>query len=151
MRCLVVVGLVLVAACSSPPTWRAVEHRAPLEDLWARLLRVVEVHGFVTDAALTDRGERTYTSKWRTSAVPFGKGQRTRLHARFERPEERADTWRLEYWVERQTVGDFAKSFEPEEQDWSAAGQDREREDIIFGQLRLVLGQDIGVSPRNSR
>jgi hypothetical protein len=79
-------------------------------------------------------------------------GSRSRLVARFERPEPDRDGtveegWMLEFHVQRQVVKNMSPGFNPQERDWSDSGQDRTREDVLYGQIRLRFGHELGVSP----
>ena len=46
----------------------------------------------------------------------------------------------LEFHVQRQVVKNMSPGFEPKERDWSDSGQDRTREDVLYGQIRLRFG-----------
>lgn len=141
---------IVFAGCTAPTQWREFEHDAPFEDMWRGLVEIAEHHGFFTDAAASDRGERRFVSQWRELPAPFRRGYRDRLHAEFTRPEQRPG-WYLRFWIEHQVVTDIARGFEAEEGDWKSAGQDTRREDVVLGQLRLRFGQELGVVPRQER
>lgn len=140
------------AGCSSPPKPLELEIPLGFGETWEHFADIADRSGFRLDPSGTDRGLRVFVSRWRESPAPFGKGVRTRLHGAFEKVDERAnpsrrEAWRLEFWVERQTVTDISRGFEPRESDWVDQGQDREREQILMGQLRLRYGQELAIEP----
>ncbi|MHC5063389.1 MAG: hypothetical protein ACYTG5_05390 [Planctomycetota bacterium] len=129
--------LLLLASCGfTTATWRSVDKDLPFEDLWLELGRLGQLHGFPPDLGQTDRGNRVYVSRWREYPAPFRFGRRSRLHAKFTNRGER-DKWRLEFYIEEQVIGNLGRGFEAKEEDWKAAGQDLQREEVMMSQLRL--------------
>jgi len=136
-----------LAACASSPSWRSVTHDAPFEDIWVQFVQIAAANGYALDEAETDRGQRIFVSTWRTVPASFRGASRSRVHARFERPEGETSGWMIEFYVEKQSVDDPKLSFDPIDADWDDAGQDGQREDILLGQTRLAFGQDLGLEP----
>lgn len=145
LRSLCLVAL-LLASCASPVRWREVEHDAAFESMWNQLVRTATRSGYPANNNETDFGLKQYVSQWRSTPAPFRQGRRTRLHAEFERLDEKPG-WRIRFYMEQQKVTDIAIGFEPEEDDWSDNGQDPGKEDVLLGQLRLAFGQDLGIRP----
>jgi hypothetical protein len=143
--------LALFAACSAPESWRSVEVDSSFGETWTAFGEIATTNGYRMDEDESDRGLRIFTSRWRASPAPFRKGARTRLHARFERPEDNADRWRIDFRVQRQTISDISGGFDPEEGDWDDGGQDAAREDVILGQLQIRFGQPLQVTPEYER
>lgn len=135
------------AACSSPPSRAVVQVNRGFGELWDGFVAIAERQGYMMDRRDSDRGLRVFVSHWRENPAPFGMGSRTRLHGEFERPEDGSPGWQLRFYVQRQVVKDMRPGFEPNDDDWSDNGQDRTREDVILGQLRLRFGQELGVQP----
>jgi hypothetical protein len=130
-----VFALVTAGCFGGSAQWREVNvGKVPLGDAWTAMEEIAAVDGYPVDAAATDRGLREFTSRWRSVELPFRKGSRRRVHARFAQGED--DSWTIRYYVEVQTVDDIAKAFEPTERDWSAAGQDAETESRFAAKLR---------------
>ena len=145
-----VAALVLLAACSTNWNWRQVEADALFEDVWGEFAQIAARNGYPEDMSKTDRGQRKFVSRWRSITAPFRRSERTRVIGEFAKTE--AQHWQVRFYVERQTVGDMAKGFfDVSEADWSNAGQDRDKEDLMFGQLRLTFGQELGIQPSYRR
>lgn len=132
---------------AAPASWSTVEADVGFGEFWEGFASIAERQGYPIDFSQSDRGLRVYVSKWRTTPAPFAMGRRTRLHGRFERTAEGQPGWRLQFYVQNQSATDIGSGFEPEEDDWSDAGQDRLREDVLLGQLRLRFGQQLGIQP----
>ena len=126
----------LSSGCFGPSfEWREIDvGEVHLGDAWTAVEEIAKVDGFPVDPAGTDRGLREFTSRWRTSELPFRRSNRRRVHARFERTDDNG--WLIRYYVEQQTVEDISKSFDPEDRDWSAAGQDAETENRFTAKLK---------------
>jgi hypothetical protein len=150
---LLALGLAAISAgCTTPRSWAMVVVDRPFGEIWDGFVEIAERQGYAADLQETDRGLRKYTSRWREAPAPFGMGSRSRLVARFERPEpgpdgEVLEGWMLEFHVQRQVVKNMSPGFDPQERDWSDSGQDRTREDVLYGQIRLRFGHELGVSP----
>jgi len=145
-RCAVVLPL-LLAACATPMReWRDLgERELPFEDVWNGVVETCSRHGFVIDERESDRGRGVFTSRWRTSTMGFGQSRRQRVRAELIPGSEAGArvAWQLRFCVERQTVGDMARSLDPRETDWKPDGQERGMEDIIEAQLRLRFGDRV--------
>ncbi len=143
--------LASLASCTSPPKPLEIEVPLGFGEAWEHFVDVANRAGFRQDTGETDRGLRVFVSRWRESPAPFGKGSRTRLHGEFEQNQDAPDVWRLDFWVERQIVKDIAIGYDAQDKDWSAAGQDAEREQILLGQLRLRYGHELGILPKEEK
>lgn len=144
-------AVLLLGACSTPTDWAAVRVDRDFGELWESFVAIAERQGYMTDRRRTDRGLRVFVSHWRETPAPFGMGSRSRLHGEFERPEDGSDGWTLRFHVQQQKVTNMRAGFHPSERDWSDDGQDRTREDVILGQLRLRFGQELGLEPSYRR
>lgn len=100
--------------------------------------------GVPLDKAKTDRGMRQMETKWRTQAQPFRKGERRRgkIVIEIDDPEKRTMT--IQYAVELQYNKTIGSEFDPEESDWSDAGQDADLEQHLRYRLRLAIAQAKG-------
>lgn len=139
------------AACTAPVEWREIEREDSLDAIWQQFAQMAATSGFVPGAE-TDRGLRRYVSKWRQVPGPtlFRPG-RVRLHGEFERPDAGAG-WLVRFHVEKQVVKDIGISTQSTtDDDWSAAGQDPTKEEILLGKLRVRFGQAVGVTPIHER
>ncbi|MCA8943498.1 MAG: hypothetical protein KDB80_13120 [Planctomycetes bacterium] len=141
----------LCAACAAPVQWREIDREDSLDSIWEQFAQMASTSGFMPDAK-TDRGLRRYVSKWRHVPGPtlFRPG-RVRLHGEFERPDSGAG-WKVRFYVEKQVVKDIGVSTQSTtEDDWSDAGQDVTKEEILLGKLRVRFGQAVGVTPTHER
>ncbi len=139
----------LPCACINwTPDYREIDlGSVPLEDAWNEFARVVESDGLRVDEATTDRGRRVLQTHWRTRAMPFRGSVRRRVYAEFE-PSADERSWLVRFYVERQTVNDIGKGFEPEEDDWEEWGQDVEFEQRLAAKLTLRFhGRMPGAAP----
>lgn len=140
------ISIFLLAGCAAPIEWREVEHDQSFEHMWGRFTLIAANSGFPIDGVESDRGMKKFVSKWRGQAAAFGKSQRRRLHAEFERRESEPG-WRIRFHIQNQVVTDMAPGFGAVDADWSDRGQDATQEQILLGQLRLAFGQDLGIDP----
>ena len=144
--CLLALTAILTGGCLTGGDYVRVDvENGQFEDLWNQFVRIAQTNGCMPNPSETDRGQRVYVSAWIENPAPFGKGFRTRLHARFNRPEDQTKGWVLEFYVQRQIVDDFANSWEPAEDDWSDEGQDVQRQRILLAQTRLAYGLELGM------
>ena len=141
----------VVAGCSGPKAWREVDSDRGFGDVWNSFEQIADQAGYRADVSATDRGRREFVSRWRVADGGLRGAERTRLHARFTRPDDEPELWRLEFYIERETAGDMKSRLDPEEGDWESAGQDGLREEVMLGQLRLEFGQDLGIRPSYQR
>lgn len=114
------------------------------EQVWSEVQAVAALHGYQRDPKVTDDGLRIYQSKWKTRTFGFGNTERTRVRAEVERPKDKPTGWLVRFYVERQTVKDFAKAMDPEEKDWSSNGQHKGVEELMDAQLRRRLALETG-------
>jgi len=143
LRCGVCALLLLSSACATHFDYTEIDvGSVPFEDAWTAVVEISETDGFLVDPAGTDRGKKIFESTWRTQAVPFRvsagvhRGVRRRVHAEFTRPEDKT-SWTIRYYVERQVISDIAGAMDPQEDDWSAGGQDFETERRIAAKLAV--------------
>ena len=128
--------MLAATGCFTPVQWRESQvGPVPFEDVWTAFQEFAETDGFPIDRAGSDRGRKSFVSMWRSRELPFRRSNRRRVHATFERLDEGG--WLVRYYVEQQTVGDIARSFEPREEDWDDAGQDSEMEQRLAVKLNL--------------
>jgi len=140
-RCGACVLLLLSGACGTSFTYQEVDVGiVPFEDVWVAIVEISETDGYPVDASGTDRGLRVFESRWRTRSVPFRvsagvhRGDRRRVHAEMERPEDKQN-WLVRFYVERQVITDITGAFDPQEDDWEAGGQDVDMEARIMAKL----------------
>ncbi len=142
-------AMAMFSSCSAPMNDVVFSTDSPKSEVWRRFKKVASSNQFSEDVGESDEGKGLFISKWNTFVAPFGLSKRSRLQAYFERSQGAdASGWTIYYHIEKQEVDDISKSFEVNEDDWSAAGQDRTREEIMLGQLRISFGQDLGITPK---
>jgi hypothetical protein len=140
----------LLAACGTVRDWR--EMRSDPMPIGQCFDGIVEIAGteFVADASGTDRGEGLYLSRWRQRVLPNRHLARNRLRLEVMLDEGSATTgWPIRYYVEQETVDDPRRDRDPREEDWSADGQDSEKE-VLFGErlMRRVAPKAVrGAAP----
>lgn len=134
-----VAAVALLAACANTRRdWQEVASPpAPFEEVWDAVRNTAQVNQYTEDTRASDRGLGVFQTRWKTAELPFGRGRRSRLRAEIERVEEAPNGWLVRFYVERQTVRDIGRSLFPEEDDWSADGQDRDTEVRLLRQLQL--------------
>ena len=132
-RCLLSVPLLLVS-CGTVRDWRELQTAPmPLGEAFDGLEHVATGVGFAADASVTDRGMGIWQSRWRERIEPVKRHPaRYRLRAEILVDEGSAELgWPLRYAIDQETVDDLRRSVQPREEDWSDAGQDREKEAIL--------------------
>lgn len=125
----------LLASCSMVKDWREIR-TAPMSygQCFDGLSYVANGDGFTADLIESDRGLGIYQSRWRQLPLALNRPGRYRLYAEVLLDEGSATAgWTIRYVIEQQKVKDLRKSLEPQEDDWSDDGQNRERE-TIFGE-----------------
>ena len=133
----------LLAACGTVRDWR--EMRSDPMPIGQCFDGIVEIAGteFLADVSGTDRGEGLYLSRWRQRVLPNRHPARNRLRLEVLLDEGSAATgWPIRYYIEQETVDDLRRDRDPREEDWSADGQDSEKE-VLFGErlLRRIAPQ----------
>ena len=134
----------LLAACGTVTDWRELRS-APMTfgECYDGLVFVAKKDGFAADTMGSDRGLGTWQSRWRERQIGLGRPGRYRLRAEILIDEGSSTAgWPIRYAIEQDKVKDLRKSLQPAEEDWSADGQDRERE-VIFGEklVRRLAGK----------
>ncbi len=133
------VALVALVGCAAPRHWQELDvGDRDFEQVWTTFAEISRKTGHPAGSE-TDRGLREFVSRWRERPLPFGKSRRTRVHGKFER-DETTRAWLVSYRVEAQRVKDFARAMEPSPDDWVAAGQDDQLEQLIGAQMQTQLG-----------
>ncbi len=148
-RCLLFVPC-LLASCGTVRSWRELQTEPmTLGEAFDGLVHVANGAGFTSDASVTDRGMGVWQSRWRTRVLPpVGHPARFRLRAEILVDEGSAAAgWPMRYAVDQETVDDLRRSIDPREEDWSSAGQDREKEAILGEALARRLAPR-SVTPR---
>jgi hypothetical protein len=131
----------LLAACGTVTNWQEM-HTGPMSqaDVYDAVDFLAQGDGYLAGPEC-DRGLGVWLSRWRQRVLLNNHPARFRLRVEVLIDKGTAQTgWTILYAVEQQKVKDLGKSVDPAEEDWSADGQDGERE-FIFGQrLALRLG-----------
>jgi hypothetical protein len=127
----------LLPACGTVREWREMQTEPMSFGACYDGLDYIAVHdGYRPDPTETDRGLGTWRSRWRQRDGERHFRYRFRLKAEVlvdEGSNEKG--WPVRYVVEQETVKDLRRYTDPREEDWSAAGQDQERETILGEKL----------------
>lgn len=143
-------GALLQGCASGLRDFREIEVRdVPFAVLWELSEESIrDGFGLQMDGAATDRGQRVLQSRWRVRHGGFEPSTRTRLRVEIESLGEQRGRdgdpgldYVVRYYAEREQVGDVAKRLHPQEEDWSAAGQDGQMEQIFDYQLRARIAR----------
>ena len=122
----------------------------PLGECYDGLDYIATKDGFVDDPSVSDRGFGIWQSRWRPRVVERGFPARYRLRAEVLVDEGTAATgWPIRFAVDQEKVKDLRRATQPREEDWSADGQDKEREAILGDKLMRRLAPK-AVSPASS-
>ena len=126
----------LLPACGTVTDWRELRtDPMTFGECYDGLAFVAGKDGFVGDVSASDRGLGTFQSRWRQRVTDDRHPGRFRLRAEVLIDEgSPADGWPIRFAIEQQRVKNLTRSFEPVEEDWSPAGQNRERE-VLFGEM----------------
>jgi hypothetical protein len=124
-------------ACGSVRSWREMDS-APMTygECFDGFVFVATRDGFLADESACDRGLGLWLSRWRQRVLERGFAARYRLRAEIlveEGSNERG--WPIRYYIEQEKVKDLRRFSDPREEDWSADGQDEEREAILGEKL----------------
>ncbi|MBL9078350.1 MAG: hypothetical protein JNL08_12645 [Planctomycetes bacterium] len=125
------------AACGTVTDWSEMR-TAPMRlgECYDGLVFVATHDGFTADMTACDRGLGRWQSRWRERQLGLNRPGRYRLRAEVMVDEGSPATgWPIRYAVEQQKVKDLGRSDDPRDEDWSADGQDREREMILGAKL----------------
>jgi hypothetical protein len=143
----------LVAACGSVRDWRDLRtDPMPLAEVYDGLSLVAGGDGFVNDTSVSDRGMGIWQSRWKQRLLDNRHPGRFRLRAEVDVDSGSAAAgWDLRYRIEQESVDDLRKSMSPQEDDWSAAGQDEPREAIFGEKLARRLAPKARANPRAAR
>jgi len=113
--------------------------------LWTVSQQALEATlGVPLDKAHTDRGMHKMETKWRTLAAPFRKGERRRGMIELVRSDTAKETVVIRYAIEKQINKTIGSEFDPEESDWSAAGQDNNLEEHLRQRLSYGVARAQG-------
>ena len=129
--------LLCLPACGTITDWREMQ-TAPMTfgECWEGFVYIATHDSFLPDTSACDRGLGLWQSRWRERQGDRFRPIRYRLRAEVLLDEGSTATgWPIRFAVEQQTVEDLRHSREPREEDWSGAGQDREREAILGDKL----------------
>jgi hypothetical protein len=139
-------SLLLLASCGSVRSWQELSTRPMRQgEVYAAVDQLARADGFLPDAATSDGGLGIWQSRWRHRQIGLGRPGRFRLRVEVMIDEGSPDSgWPVRYLVEQQKVKDLKKSQSPAESDWSADGQDQEREYLFGERLHRRVG---GVAP----
>jgi hypothetical protein len=132
----------LFAACENVRHWQEMTtDPMPVGQVFEGIVLVASGDGLTADATETDRGNGVWQSRWRGFIMPLTRHPgRYRLRVEVLLDEGSAATgWPLRFAVDREKVDDLRRSIEPREEDWSAAGQDTEKEALIGDRLARRL------------
>lgn len=143
----------LLTACASVREWRELRtDPMPIGEVYDGLVFVASGDGFINDASVSDRGFGIWQSRWKQRLLDNRHPGRFRLRAEVDLDGGSAAAgWDVRYRIEQETVKDLRRSTAPEEDDWSAAGQDGQRE-VIFGEkLVRKLAPKSLAAPRATR
>jgi hypothetical protein len=144
--------LACLPACGTSHDWRVIDAPAhSFATVYDAVGELAVSDGFRPDPAVCDRGLGIWQSRWRNRTLGLGRAGRSRLHAEIQKPREDFKGWQLRFYVEAELVQDLDRALDPNEGDWSSAGQDGEREMIFAERVRsrLGLGSDAAnTSPR---
>ncbi len=123
------------AACGTVMDWRELRTEPmTLGECYDGFAYVAGKDGFAGDAPASDRGLGTWQSRWRLRQLGLNRPGRYRLRAEIFVDEGSTEKgWPIRYAIEQEKVKDLGHSMAPREEDWSADGQDRERE-VILGE-----------------
>lgn len=136
-------SLMVAAGCGTSFEWREWDlGPVAFQDAWTGFAEIAAVDGFPMDTAVSDRGHRTFVSRWRTRAMPFRRSNRRRVIAEFERGTTEG-SWRVRYYVEQQKVSDIGRTFSPVDEDWGEDGQDGQMERRFAAKLRMRFGTGV--------
>ncbi|MCB9876042.1 MAG: hypothetical protein H6835_00440 [Planctomycetes bacterium] len=148
--------LPFLAACGTVREWNELETEPmTLGACYDGLTACAQGARFVPDNAHSDRGLGELQSRWRRREVQL-RGTyypvRNRLIAEIKVDEGSSETgWRLRYYIEQETVKDLSRHSTPQEDDWSADGQDREGEMILGAMLeRRLAPKSVLTEPRRN-
>lgn len=137
-------SLVVFTACGTVERWQEIQS-GPMKvaEVSDAIEYIARSNGFAPTPD-ADRGLGLYTSQWRSFVLPQGGAWRPgRFRLRVEILLDKgsaSEGFSIRFLVAQQKVKDLKRSKNPEERDWSDAGQDQERE-FFFGdalQRRLV-------------
>jgi hypothetical protein len=138
-------GLPLVvlvfASCGTIREWQELQSGPmPIGECYEAIAYIAGSSGFAADTPNCDRGLGVWQSRWRGRQLGLGHPGRYRLRAEIDVERGSAkDGWLVRYVVEQQRVDDLRRSLEPREEDWSADGQDREKEGLFHEMLARRL------------
>lgn len=134
--------LASLGACSTARKWQELK-TGPLgyDDVYDAVELIAKTDGLVPQVAECDRGLGTWTSCWR-ERWETAPARPARYRLLLEITKDKGSTqegWPIRYVFEQQRVKDLTKSRDPQEDDWSKAGQDEEKEALFGARLSRRL------------
>ncbi|GAB4144228.1 MAG: hypothetical protein Fur0037_11970 [Planctomycetota bacterium] len=137
--------LLAVASCHTMTQWSELRAgKLPMARVYDEIERIASGDGFRPDIAECDRGLGTWQSAWRYRMRADGHPSRSRLRAEILGAADGSEGWTIRWNIRRQAVLDLRRAGRPGEDDWSADGQDFEREQIFGARLRGRLASLAG-------
>lgn len=124
----------LFAACGTVRDWRELKTEPmPIGDCYEGIAWVASRDGYQSDDSVSDRGFGIWQSRWRNFVLPENRHPgRFRLRVEVLLDEGNAtEGWPIRYAIDQEVIDDLRRSRDPREEDWSAAGQYKEREAIL--------------------
>ena len=128
----------LFASCGSVRNWQELQTEPmSIGEAWSGFTAVATARdGWRVDESATDRGNGVWQSRWRKREMERNFPIRNRLRMEILLDEgSREQGWWIRYVIEQEKVKDLRRHAQPQEDDWSADGQDREGEAILSERL----------------
>jgi len=127
-----------LASCGTVRDWRELETE-PMSfgEAWEGFTRIATARdGWRVDEAATDRGNGVWQSRWKKREMERNFPIRNRLKMEFFMDDgSREKGWLMRYVIEQEKCKDLRRHSNPQEDDWSADGQDNEGEAILGERL----------------
>jgi len=128
----------LLASCSSVRDWRELETEPmSLGQVWNGFTQIATARdGWRVDESASDRGNGFWQSRWKKREMERNFPIRNRLKMEiFLDDGSREQGWLIRYVIEQEKCEDLRRHANPQEDDWSADGQDNEGEAILGERL----------------
>jgi hypothetical protein len=139
---LLLLPLLCTTSCAFRPSWR--EHLvedAGFDQVWEAMQQSLAAARYLPDLAQTDRGERKLWSRWKEAADFFHGGVRSRLRAEVLTEPQKPRQHTVRVCIERQRTNKPGELYERKEGDWSADGQDADRENFFLEHIKVRMAQ----------
>ena len=137
VRCL---PLLFLVACGTVREWRYLDTEPmSLAECYDGVVFIADV-AYRNDTSVSDRGLGVYQSRWRRRESDYNFPLRHRLRCEILIDQGSSDKgWPVRYRIEREKVEDLRRHRDPQEDDWSADGQDSEAEALFAQRLARRL------------